>query len=75
MNEQALKDRLRTLAQEKKIPFNTCLKHLFLERFLVRLSRSSQSEKFIFKGGMLLSYLLKLGRETTDLDFLLTRIK
>ncbi len=75
MNEQALKDRLQTIAQERHIHFNHCWKQLVLERFLARLARSSLSDKFIFKGGFLLSYLLKLGRETTDLDFLLTRMQ
>ncbi len=38
------------------------------------MSRSSEREKIIFKGGFLLSYLLDIGRETVDLDFLLNRI-
>lgn len=74
MNEQALKDRLQTIAKEKEIPFNACWKQLVLERFLARLSRSSHVNKFIFKGGFLLSYMMKIGRETVDLDFLLTRM-
>lgn len=74
INEQALKDRLQTLAKEKEIPFNACWKQLLLERFLARLARSSHVNKFIFKGGFLLSYMMKIGRETVDLDFLLTRM-
>lgn len=74
MNEQALKDRLLIIAKEKGIHFNRCWKNLLLERFLARLSRSSEREKIIFKGGFLLSYLIDLGRETMDLDFLLNRI-
>ncbi len=74
INEQALKDRLQTVAKEKEIPFNACWKQLLLERFLARLSRSSHVNKFIFKGGYLLSYMMKIGRETVDLDFLLTRM-
>ncbi len=49
INEQALKDRLHTIAKEKEIPFNSCWKQLLLERFLARLSRSSHVNKFIFK--------------------------
>ncbi len=75
MNEQTLKDRLRSISKEKNIKFNVCWKQLLLERFLVRLTRSSQADKFIFKGGMLLSYIFKIGRETIDLDFLLNRMK
>ncbi len=74
INEQALKDRLQTIAKEKEIPFNACWKQLLLERFLARLARSSHIDKFIFKGGFLLSYMMKIGRETVDLDFLLTRM-
>lgn len=40
INEQALKDRLQTIAKEKGIPFNACWKQLLLERFLARLARS-----------------------------------
>jgi predicted nucleotidyltransferase component of viral defense system len=74
INEQALKDRLQTIAREKEIPFNACWKQLLLERFLARLSRSSHVNKFIFKGGFLLASMMKIGRETVDLDFLLTRM-
>jgi len=74
INEQALKDRLQIIAREKEIPFNACWKQLLLERFLARLSRSTHVNKFIFKGGFLLSYMMKIGRETVDLDFLLTHM-
>lgn len=75
MSEQALKDKLLTIAKQKEIHFNACWKQLILERFLVRLSRSSHVDKFVFKGGFLLSFMMKIGRETVDLDFLLTRMK
>src|SRR5271168_2598693 len=75
INEQALKDRLQTIAKEKGIPFNSCWKQLLLERFLARLGRSPHANKLIFKGGFLLAYMMRIGRETVDLDFLLTRIK
>lgn len=75
MNEQALKDRIKTIAREKGIPFNECWKKLLLERFLLRLSRSDYDNNFIFKGGFLLAYMMEIGRETIDLDFLLTRME
>ncbi|CRX38289.1 nucleotidyl transferase AbiEii/AbiGii toxin family protein [Estrella lausannensis] len=74
INEQALKDRLQIIAKDKEMPFNACWKQLLLERFLARLARSSHVNKFIFKGGFLLSYMMKIGRETVDLDFLLNRM-
>jgi predicted nucleotidyltransferase component of viral defense system len=75
INEQTLKHRLSTIAREKNLKVNACWKQLLLERFLARLARSIHSNKFIFKGGFLLSYLMKIGRETSDLDFLLTRMR
>lgn len=70
MNEQALKERLKQLAKNKKKSFQEVWKLLLLERFLVRLSHSNYFSKFIFKGGLLLSYYLEIARETTDIDFL-----
>lgn len=75
MNENALKDRIHAIAEERGITFNACWAQLLLERFLARLAASEHANKFIFKGGFLLSYLMKIGRETKDLDFLLTRMK
>ncbi len=75
INEQSLKARLQTIAKEKDIPFNSCWKQLLLERFLSRLGRSPHANKLIFKGGFLLAYMMKIGRETVDLDFLLTQMK
>ncbi len=74
ISEQSLKDKLQTIARERGIPFNACWKELLLERFLSRLASSTHTSKFIFKGGFLLSYLIEIGRETMDLDFLLTRM-
>ena len=71
MNEQGLKDRLQAISKERGINFNECWKKLLLERFLSRLSRSTYTQQFIFKGGFLLAYILEIGRETTDLIFYL----
>ena len=74
MNEQALKARLKHISKELGKSFNEVWKLLVLERFLARLSRSEYSDKFIFKGGLLLSYYLVIGRETTDIDLLAKRL-
>ena len=71
MNEQALKERIRYIAHSEGRVFNQVWRSLILERLLVRLSRSSYKNQFIFKGGLLLSHYIKLGRETKDVDFLL----
>lgn len=74
MNEQALKSRLKHIAKELDKNFNEVWKLLVLERFLARLSRSEYSDKLIFKGGLLLSYYLTIGRETIDIDLLARRL-
>lgn len=74
MNETALKVRLKAITAEKEITLNKVWKQLLLERFLARLSRSSYQAKFIFKGGLLLAQYIDINRETTDIDFLMTKI-
>ena len=74
ISPQSLTDRLKGIARERNIPFNACWKQFLLERFLARLAASTHLSKFIFKGGFLLSYLIEIGRETADLDFLLMRM-
>lgn len=74
MNEAALKARLKTIAREKSLTFNEVWKQLLLERFLARLANSSFREWFIFKGGLLLAQYITIGRETVDVDFLMTKI-
>ncbi|MDE0150878.1 MAG: nucleotidyl transferase AbiEii/AbiGii toxin family protein [Bdellovibrionales bacterium] len=75
LSENAIKDRLKNLAFEQKREFNNLLKQLYLERFLARLAQSEFADHFVFKGGQLLSYYLKIGRETKDLDFLVQQIR
>jgi len=72
--ERSLKDRIKAIAMAQNRAFNDVWKALALERFLVRLARSENLDRFIFKGGFLLSKYLRLGRETIDLDFSLTDI-
>lgn len=74
MNEEALKSRLKVIANEKTKTFNQIWKQLLLERFLARLTNSNHQDKFIFKGGLLLANYLDIGRETMDIDFLLTKL-
>lgn len=74
MNEQALKERIKNISQQEKKTFNDIWRELALERLLVRVSQSEYADKFIFKGGLLLSHYIELGRETKDADFLLTQI-
>lgn len=71
--EQSIKQKLKNISEDLNIPFHSLLEKLFLERFLARVSKSRHADKFIFKGGLCLAQFLDLGRETKDLDFLLTQ--
>jgi predicted nucleotidyltransferase component of viral defense system len=74
MNEQALKERLKHIAKKEKRSFQEIWKLFLLERLLVRLGRSHYSRQLIFKGGLLLSYYIMIGRETSDIDLLARNI-
>lgn len=74
MNEKSLKDRLKNIAEAENATFGEILKRLELERYLMRLSRSECGSRYIFKGGLLLSWYIDIGRETKDIDFLATRM-
>ncbi len=71
--EQRVKDTLKKLSKASNTPFNLLLDTLFLQRFLVRVGQSAYADKLIFKGGMCLAQFIEIGRETRDIDFLLTR--
>ena len=75
MNEQALKDRLKTIAKLEQRTFNEVWRELVLERLLVRIVGSKYSDNFIFKGGLLLAHYIDIGRETKDVDFLATEFE
>lgn len=67
----SVKNRLLAAARQSGKPFQTCLIHYGLERFLFRLSLSPLKEKFILKGGLLLVGMgLPMARTTRDIDFL-----
>ncbi|MEK6628802.1 MAG: nucleotidyl transferase AbiEii/AbiGii toxin family protein [Bdellovibrionota bacterium] len=70
-----LKERVKAVAQSKSITFNLAWQQFQLERFLARVAKSEHHDKFIFKGGLLLAQYLKIGRETKDIDFLMTKIQ
>ncbi len=72
MNKQKLISLCHKISDEKNLPFNTILMYCFMEKILDKLSQSAYSDKFIFKGGFLLSNILGLDARTTkDIDFLL----
>ncbi len=74
MNEQALKDKIKNISKDKGKDFGVVWRLLVLERFLARISDSEYRDEFIFKGGLLLSHYIDIGRETKDVDFLANKI-
>jgi predicted nucleotidyltransferase component of viral defense system len=73
--EQSIKAKVRQIAEQSGKIFNEVWQTLVLERLLVRLSHSPYKGNLVFKGGLLLSQYLQLGRETADLDFLARKMR
>jgi len=70
----SIRARLLNIAKERKISFQDLLNRFGAEQFLARLAMSSFSERFIFKGGSLLAYLIDTNRQTKDLDFSIRQV-
>jgi predicted nucleotidyltransferase component of viral defense system len=67
----SIKQKLLTLAREQGRVYDVVLVRYALERFLYRLSISNHRDKYILKGGMLVTLWLEdSDRETRDADFL-----
>jgi predicted nucleotidyltransferase component of viral defense system len=67
----SIKDRLLNLARREGRVFDVILVRYALERLLYRLSLSDHRDRFVLKGGMLVTIWLDHGnRETRDADFL-----
>lgn len=67
----SIKQRLLNLARREGRAYEIVLVRYALERLLYRLSISKQKDRFILKGGMLVTLWLEGGnRETRDADFL-----
>jgi predicted nucleotidyltransferase component of viral defense system len=65
----SLKAQLRNLSKKKNIMAQILLQNYMFERFLERLSLSGYKEKFVIKGGMLISAIVGIDTRTTmDLD-------
>jgi len=63
--------RLLQRAKAEGRPFNELLQYFAMERFLYRLSRSQQPERFVLKGGLMLQlWGGPLTRATKDIDLL-----
>ena len=67
----SVKDRLLNIARKEGHPFDVLLVRFALERLLYRLSVSDYRERFVLKGGMLVTaWIDDNNRVTRDADFL-----
>lgn len=68
-NIQSLMDKSRNFATKNNLSVQQVLQSYMFERFLERLSKSEYKDKFIIKGGLLLSSIMGLDMRTTmDID-------
>lgn len=64
-NVQSLNARAKKFALENNLSVRQIMQNYMFERFLERLSKSEYKEKFIIKGGLLLSSIMGLNVRTT----------
>ena len=68
-NAMQLKALIKKMAKEKNIAAQLVLQNYMLERFLERVSLSDYKDKYIIKGGLLISSMVGLSsRATMDMD-------
>lgn len=68
-NAMSLKSKINNYAKANNLSAQVVLQNFMFERFLARLSVSDYKDKFVIKGGMLISALVGLDtRSTMDLD-------
>ena len=68
-NAMQLKTLIKNMAKEKNIAAQLVLQNYMLERFLERVSLSDYKDKYIIKGGFLISSMVGLSsRATMDMD-------
>ncbi len=66
---EQLKGAVKNIAKQKKISPQAVLQTLMFERLVERLSASEFRERFILKGGLLISSMVGIGERTTmDMD-------
>lgn len=69
MNDMSLKAKIRNIAREKHISAQAVLQNYLMNRFLYRVSQSEYQNRFVIKGGMLISSIVGIDhRSTMDLD-------
>lgn len=68
-NAMQLKAKINSRAKELNVPTQIMFQNYMMECFLERLSKSEYADRFIIKGGVLISSIVGLNnRTTTDID-------
>lgn len=68
-NDASLRGKAKALAKEHGLSAQEVMQRYFFEHFLMRLERTRYREKFVIKGGLLLSSMMGVAQRTTmDLD-------
>ena len=76
INDMSLKAKVRNIAKEKKISAQAVLQNYLMRRFLFRLSKTEYKDKFVVKGGMLISSIVGVEhRATMDIDTTLRNLQ
>ena len=69
MNDMSLKAKIRNLAVSKNMAPQSTMQLYLMNRFLFRLSKSEYTDKYIIKGGVLISSIVGIeNRATMDID-------
>lgn len=75
MNDASLKAKINNIAKSKNISPQAVLQNYLMNRFLYRLSLTEYKERFVIKGGMLISSIIGIDhRSTMDIDATLRNI-
>lgn len=68
-NDASLRGKAKTLAKQYDLSAQEIMQRYFFEHFLMRLEGSRYRERFVIKGGLLLSSMMGVAQRTTmDLD-------
>jgi len=74
LSTESIRGRLYNASKQLGVDLQLLFNRYGAEGFLARLSASPFRERFIFKGGSLLAYLIDSERKTKDLDFSIRQI-
>ena len=72
-NDASLRGKAKTLAKQYGLSSQEVMQRYFFEHFLMRLEGTRYRERFVIKGGLLLSSMMGVAQRTTmDLDATVT---